>query len=84
MGQCESCVNKNKTTKGVDVSYGTGKKRHKLTTNKKQQYNTRTGSLAYPTTRRSGRSYLVLINISAQRRRHPRQSQAYKKQTSGF
>ena len=36
MGQCESCVNKNKTTKGVDVSYGTGKKRHKLTTNKKQ------------------------------------------------
>ena len=64
MGQCESCVNKNKTTKGVDVSYGTGKKRHKLTTNKKQQYNTRTGSLAYPTTRRTGRSYLVLINNS--------------------
>ena len=55
MGQCESCVNKNKTTKGAEVSYGTGKKRHKLATNKKIKYDTRTGSIAYSTTKRSGK-----------------------------
>ena len=45
--QCEPCHKQSKTAKGEDVSYGAGKKRHKLSTNKKlNKYDTRTGSIA--------------------------------------
>lgn len=34
MGQCESCVNTSKTSKGQGISYGQGKKRHASGKNK--------------------------------------------------